>query len=707
MGLAACNAPGPGNADPGATPPFSGSDAPVGPKLVAAADARVLRPELREAALHADPELRARATRLLGQLEIEAARPLLELALADREPGIRLDAARGIARHPGFSNLEREQLLLGALAAAGDERAAHSDEAPRLDPSTIGIALLELLADTWPNASSPALAMSLQSREAEEVAGGCRALGRLAQRGHAAPVELIRAALQAVLESQRTAAATDCAQALREPLLAAKVRRDPTLAGELMDHARTALPDLAVPILDLVAQLGDPAALPALQTLLLDGSEKALAAARALTRLASLPQLLSITRQQLDHASAPGAKALPDDRLPVLLALFAALEPHVQQPAVAVLAERAVVRLARAEEPERQASARALAQCAAARLADLARRWPKHTLDCGAGIAPDSVRDTGIANVLGRIPDSPELRAAQLDKLFRKGVRAVQLEVIWASASLPAELASPVLVRALSSQDPPVLAAGLRALPPRAPDFRLRPELVTALTASATRAAEVPEAALSFIHAAQALLRPAPGAALDPSLRDQLTHLAEHPALGLREPARALLDEWQQPLPSGHRETLASIEPSKVPDPTKLFHVKLWTSAQTVIELELDPRQAPAAVVAFAQLVLDGALDGMPVASLAPGRLIAFRPHAAPGFALRHEDSAQPIDVGSVVLQDHGRDVVGPGFALILARTPELDRKLTTIGRFTNRQQVAALHVGDRIERAELVRPTP
>jgi peptidyl-prolyl cis-trans isomerase B (cyclophilin B) len=626
----------------------------------------------------------------------------LELALADSEPGIRLDAARGIARHPGLSVVEREQLLLGAFAAEPSVAGAHDQLQVLARTSRIG--MLELLADVWPNASSPAIAASLRSEASDEMAGACRALGRLAQRGHVPSTESVARILELLLGREPEGVKADCALALRQPALAELLPHDRAdLAGELLKLTDKALPTLALPVLDLVAQFPAAHALTAIDPLVADRSTaEAVIAVRAVARRSTaLPRLVALTNQELAR------DALTAERLPVLLALFAALESHVQQPEVIELAERAAARLSTAPNGEtlRDASARAIAHCAAGALADLARRWPKHVLGCGAGIAPDSVRDTWIAEVVASAPDSPEVRAAHLRRILAKPSLRARSAAIAATASLPLEHAVPLLVLALESAEPASLAAALRALPRRAPELRARPELLAALLASGDRAEAAPEAALAFIHAAQTLLRPNAGSKLAPALRDRITRLAEHSALGIREPARALLDEWQQHLPLGHRSVDAPIAADQVPAAATLFHVKLSIHGGGTIELELDPRPAPAAVRAFLRLVEDRTLDGLAIESLAAGRVIGFRPAAPPGFALRHEDFDGPVEEGSVVLQDHGRDVVGPSFALILSRTPELDRRVTVIGRVRSGLETAhALHLGDRIQRAELSR---
>jgi hypothetical protein len=318
---------------------------------------------------------------------------------------------------------------------------------------------------------------------------------------------------------------------------------------------------------------------------------------------------------------------------------------------------------------------------------------------------PDSVRDTGIADVIGRATGSDALRATHLERILKKGALSAQLEAVRASAGLPIELALPRLIEALSSAQPALIGAALRALSARAPDIRARADVLNVLTSAAARAAEAPEAARAFLQAAQALVRPSSVSPLDPVLATTLETLAAHPAVGVRLPARALLEEWQQPLPSEPRPVDAPLPAADVPAADDAFHVKLWTSGGTTLELVLDAAHAPAAVARFVALLEAGALNDMPVASLAAGKLIAFRPKAPATFALRHEDTAQPVIAGSVVLQDHGRDAAGPGFALVLARAPELDRRVTVLGRLASPlEEALALHAGDRIERAELIK---
>jgi hypothetical protein len=55
------------------------------------------------------------------------------------------------------------------------------------------------------------------------------------------------------------------------------------------------------------------------------------------------------------------------------------------------------------------------------------------------------------------------------------------------------------------------------------------------------------------------------------------------------------------------------------------------------------------------------------------------------------------------LLQDHGRDAAGPGFALILARAPSLDRRAVQLGKITRGLEIAdALTSADSILEAQV-----
>jgi len=140
----------------------------------------------------------------------------------------------------------------------------------------------------------------------------------------------------------------------------------------------------------------------------------------------------------------------------------------------------------------------------------------------------------------------------------------------------------------------------------------------------------------------------------------------------------------------------------RIPAPGTVFHVKLLTSAGD-IDLELLSDRAPIAAVRFLELARSGALDGLSVTQLSAGRAVAFAPAVSTLFALRHEDTPGPVERGSVLLQDHGRDALGPGFALILGRAPRLDRRAVQLGAITGGLEVAdALLPGDSILEARV-----
>jgi hypothetical protein len=108
--------------------------------------------------------------------------------------------------------------------------------------------------------------------------------------------------------------------------------------------------------------------------------------------------------------------------------------------------------------------------------------------------------------------------------------------------------------------------------------------------------------------------------------------------------------------------------------------------------------------VRFIELARSGALDALAISDISSGRAVAFTPPpSAEAPSLRHEHTAGSVERGSVLLQDHGRDAVGPGFALILARAPSLDRRAVRIGTITQGLEVAdALSPADSILDAQV-----
>lgn len=699
----------------------AGGQLPGAAELRADADTLRLSAGLRAATTHADAAIRALATELIGRLEGEAVIPMLELALGDRERGIRLDAARGLARHATDTPSLREAQVLGALAAArdGEERAE----------------LIGLLADVAVSASSAAFELALRSMESGERAAGCSALQRLASRGRPLAAGPIERALELLADDQASVVRA-CAAVLAEP-----VARE-TLSESTRERGARALQSLvrgsdretaAFAVAGLANLLGRDA-VPVLQSLV--GSREpriAIESVRALRKLASVPVVAELAQQELQRvASTPPALG----RSSVLLELLAALEAHPDQPEAAEVAELALRKLGAlaASSPPHALLERAVLHCAAARLADAARHWPKELLTCGHDQMPGALRDAWIADAFARVEDSDELRAVQLGRLFQKGSVPVRIAVLRGAATLPVKAAAAQLKLGLRDPDPRVVAAAADVI-------GSRPSLRDADEASRIAAADLlavtadlrfaPETAAAWLRAARAVARSgpikdAPGSTeragsvpaaepkpqanqaptvLDPALIARVTQLARHPARALREPARALLSEWEAHVPEeGELDSLAAaLAADRMPDPASVFHVKLTTTAGP-IELELDAARAPVSVVRFLELARSGALDGLLVADRSAGRAVAFAP--APSQenpALRHEDTHGTVERGSVLLQDHGRDAVGPGFALILARTPNLDRRAVQLGTITEGLAVAdALTPADSILEAHV-----
>lgn len=675
----------------------------------AAGDARELTPELRAGAVDPDAAVRGAAIQVLGWLESEAVIPMLELALADGQQGIRLDAARGLARHPGQPAALREAQLLGAYAAAGDgiERAE----------------LIGLLADSAVNASSPAFGRALRGTLPGERAAGCLAIQQLAARGRTPAVGHLERVVELLGEDDSGQVLRACATVIAEP-----VARE-TLPAAARSRARAALEAIArrtdpeVASAGMVALVGiaGPDALAVLEQVA-GSTEHGIAreSVRVLRRIAPPAVLSALAERELDRI-APVTGAAMFWRSDVLLELIGALEQKPDQPEASDFAQRTLRRLGTMHPalPAHTRLQQGLLHCAAARLADAARHWPKELLACGHGAVPDHVREAWVAEAFARIADSDELRAVQLGRLFEKGQLPVRIAVLRATATLPVKHAATQLKLALKDADPRVLAAAAAAIGSR-PALRdgedgSRVE-VADLLESAEHVVHTPEAAISWLLAARVLARTAqpkpitnapgstPGSsahdraagtsgsepiaikalsAVPPALIERVTQLARHAARAVREPARALLSEWEAPVPAEIDPIAKPLSADRMPAAGTLFHVKLMTTAGP-IELELDAKRTPVAAVRFVELARSGALDGLLVADRSPGHAVAFSPSPSPDRpALRHEDNSAQVERGSVLLQDHGRDAAGPGFALILARAPGLDRRAMQIGRIT------------------------
>jgi cyclophilin family peptidyl-prolyl cis-trans isomerase len=650
-------------------------------------------------------------------LEDESVVPLLDLALADREPGIRLDAARALARHPAPDTAAREAALLGAYAAAATawERTA----------------LLGVLADVLPSAKAPWLGRALSSNEPLEQEAACLALQRLATRGHSPPPAVVARAIDLV-EQGAVEVRGACASVIAEPVAretASSIGSADQLVRALAQLASS--PDLEAARLATQALSADDGEGADRELTALMGSSTpgiAIEAVRGLRRRASASVLKAAAERELARLS-PKARS---GRAGILVELLSALEQHPDAPEAADTAQRV---LRATTEPGQGAGQsvrleRALLHCAAARLADAVRHWPKQLFTCGHGAVPEALRDVWIAGAFGRADGSDDLRAVQLTRLFDKGPAPVQVAVLAASATLPVKHAVPLLRAGLRHSDLQVLAAAAREASAR-PELRARSEQRLGpgdLLESAPRAAQHAQAALAWLRAARALsrhpaeggdeasIKPASGSPGNPPLEPdasaqaiestrssdvpaaliaRVTQLARHPALAVRAAAAGLLSEWEAPVPTAIDPVESPLAADRLPKSGAPFHVKLRTTAGA-IELELDTVRAPVTAVRFIELVRSGALDGLPVEQASLGHAVSFLPQQ--GTALRHEATAEVAARGSVLLQDHGRDALGPGFALLLARAPSLDRRAVVIGRI-----VAGLEVADALLPADAI----
>jgi len=240
---------------------------------------------------------------------------MLELALADREPGIRLDAALGLARHPAQNAATREAQLLGAFAVAGtaEERAL----------------LIGLLAEVASDPSRP-IAQTLRAESATERAAGCLAAQRSARRGHRPAVQELERVVE-LLNAKEGEVARACAAVLAEPV-ACETLADPSrsqVVAALAAMARSSDIDTAVVGIEALAAVGGRDAADVLEGLV--GSTQgriAIESVRALQKLEPPAALAALAEKELQTSK----------RAAVLLQLFAALERKPDQAETAKVA---------------------------------------------------------------------------------------------------------------------------------------------------------------------------------------------------------------------------------------------------------------------------------------------------------------------------------------------------------------------------------
>lgn len=677
--VAACN----GSAPEGAGGrKLSGAEAatPMAPgPFLHQADARTLGAQLRTAAVHADPSTRLAAVRALARLRSDAAAALLTSALLDHSGAVRIAAAHGLAAQQRFAPATRRTALAGAVAAEPDAHVRGS--------------LLEQLARV-PGAADPEhLRRALDSPEPGEQAGACRAHGASLRAGRGLSDSTALHLLQ-LAESGPDARRRDCLDALAELRSRGRGPERPAMAERLGRLAQDPDSRLRRSAIRALGHFGGPSSVELLVTAAVEGSPieapEALRALHSLRRPAALLRVLARLQSQLQQR--PMRLASP--RLAALLLAHELLVDHREHPVVRARFESDAVRWpARDADPARVALARAQADCAAAELQDHVRKWPSRVERCGIGHAPEWLRQSAAARVLARVGGSDDVRAAYLGRLMKSPAPEVRAAALTASASLPPALAAQILVPALEAADPEVMAAALRTVALSGAALQDEAALGPAIERAAASAAAHPASAVAWLGAVRALgLR---------GLSPTVEKLAATAPRGVWEVGAGLLSEWKRPTPPGPRVVARPLDAVRFPSQDARFHVQLRTTAGTV-EIALDTERAPVAALQLVRQARGGQLDGTPVARLIPGVLVGLGLEAA--TTLRHEDAPVPIERGSVLVEDLGRDALTGRLMFTLGREPAFDGRFTRVGKVTRGMEVLeSIHALDRVKEARVV----
>jgi hypothetical protein len=456
-------------------------------------------------------------------------------------------------------------------------------------------------------------------------------------------------------------------------------RGDPSvrLAG-LRAAAHYADARLLVPIRGQLVTGGDPSV--------------SAAAVRALAAIGDPAPIASWLAGELDGAHQHPAR-FAGPALPLVRLALESLRPAAESDAVQRMIDRSAAALvSRDTDPPRVALGRALIRCGVAELHDLAQGWPSHLTDCGAPTLPAAWGEMATARVLAQVPGSDEVRAARLAQIAGGSSKRARRAALTAARSLPPAFAAPLLARALGDDDPAVAAEAAAGVAWLGVSLSSEATLRKALLQAGSRVVRHPELVSPWMTAVRVL-----------DLREAVATLQElgrHPAPGLHGPALELLREWGATLPDGQRPVSDPLPVERMPDPGARFHVKLRTTAGT-FEVALDTARAPVASMRLVQRVRGGFLDDRPVGPLLVGALLGLETGGS--VLLRHEDAPIPIEAGSVLLLDHGRDTADGTLAVALSRRPAMDGRFTVLGRVTRGMQVVqTLHEWDRIQEAQV-----
>ncbi len=237
---------------------------------------------------------------------------------------------------------------------------------------------------------------------------------------------------------------------------------------------------------------------------------------------------------------------------------------------------------------------------------------------------------------------------------------------------------------------------------PREPDVELA--VLGAFAAFGRGAARVPEAPEVAAVLDAALASP------DPRIREagSRAYVAVYGDSALA-PARAAHPPpaWKAAPLADYRARLA--EEDSTGAVGRVTGARLRT-ARGVIELSLDPREAPRTVRNFVTLADSGSYDGLRWHRVVPYFVIQDGDplgtgSGGPGYAFRCEYNRLRYDTGAVGMALSGKDTGGSQYFITQSPQPHLDGRYTIFGHVTSGQDlVDAIRRGDRIEKVEILR---
>lgn len=611
--------------------------------------------------LRGDAPHRAAAARGLGQIGTESALVLLQRGLADPDPAVRAEVSfgLGLAALPldawlGAYAIEPEPTLLGPMLQDLGRALDLKHAGPLLrgldrpDPHHACVGINHLL-ERDPQLSSDTVQRLLRlaaTGDAETAVACLGALDRLpraalvpytdeilnlAQVGLRNPVAAVRRAWLAL--------ATATGAPLTSQLTAATADLDPTVAAlafHQLARVRGALPAFA----------------PAFEARL----SRFLGGAAAVAGAESDPSVL--------HAALDAAPQLGDS-VETVQWITDVLNRLTPAPDVVPGAVRGAL------------------HCAAARAFDRIRQWPSRTITCGSGAVPAWVGQTAAVEVLSHAAGSDAVRAVQLKRLYIDGDWHVKHAALLGLHNLEVAQAQPLLLEGLSHDHPRIRAAALESLARFAPRMRSAGQPLPSEFANPLRSAFQMFHVQNDVRGLAAYLAVVRMARLRAELGPVMV-LARSGIAVIRLDARALLDEWGHPS--------AEQTPETVPDPIP----REWLQSSPVViplqlntsqlALTLDPQLAP---VAVARLIhwLSGQSGKSPTLEVSDWRpahhLLLASADGLPSMPWRSEESRAPVTRGTVVIPQRQRDALNASLLILLAPAPELEGKVTVVGRIT------------------------